>query len=1142
MNSTTTRSSATTTSSTLQESGKRTNCSTPQRLEGLVWDSTRSTISLTSRLSCQPSQSVRTFPINSEYLVCWAFLTTSLLCLTVIFDPHATNLPGISAANPGIKVRFADSDLPSQFPDQFSPFKNVFGCDLKNHYNGTLFRFPLRHAALVEVSEIKRRAYAQEDILDLFHTFKTTIASTMLFLRNVRKVDVYVQTHQGQPPVLLYGAEVPQEDRGESWRQIDKFMASADGSQDASAVSEVSSKRSFYSRLRRAAENQLPSVTQIVHVRSYEHDDYEGCRRSLREGFSSAGDSPGASERTTRIEKYLVCNQLGGGKAREIACAAENESLKLIPWAGIAGRIGDSPMEGRAFCFLPLPVKTGLPVHINGYFELSSNRRDIWHGDDMAGDGKLRSEWNASLLSDAVAPAYLTFLLEAKNICGNDMAQYFSFFPGQLPSGPWSTVVRSLFRIMESKPMFALSSVESADAATSSRRYVAPKSCVVVDETLPGWDLLEKALSKVPVNTVHAPASLRALLVQLDAVHGSMTPAFFCAMVRSGNFLPRLSSDLVGRVVEFCTSGINGSSPSFELLDGSPILPLRSGAFGKFRLLHPDSVVDADSMFYFGTTAEEELLEMFPNRMILREYRQYFDTLPTSNVHKMSVGTLSRRFFPQVFSGCWKQALHYNSEVFSLETSIAQSPNRVTHDWLRKWWKYVELSLQSGDDLDKKVVQKWPIIPVKVDSTELRWVSLASRPCLLIDPLGLPLSTEIGSRMAEVLCKVGVYIVDTSFVNGKRCIDWLLRCNFVFKFESDGLLLALGQSQRKQTGGVFEDAFSSLDAPERRSLCEYFAANGADAISDQCLPAVRDLPIFPVHSGASYRSEDERLGTENEAERNHSTLRQRRIIPAADADARVLDEAYFVIDSDTVRKFLRDLEFEEWSYTKILMKHVFPRLQAIEANDASLVDTIVSEALLALPFHQRKDPGFRQCVQSTPVIPSRKRALRLISELHDPNSKELSELVGSTSLPSEAFSTPEVVDILRSLGLRTSLSCHAVLESARSVEALYQGGEDELVELAWSKALSLMKIINKYFDEMAVAAESADEERTDSIRNIAEDLKHVVWLPVHLQPLEDNMPWRVYHESGDCEETRLRRLSSGLETRPEKDAVRAVCF
>jgi hypothetical protein len=61
---------------------------------------------------------------------------------------------------------------------------------------------------------------------------------------------------------------------------------------------------------------------------------------------------------------------------------------------------------GRAFCYLPLPVSTAMPVHINGYFELSSNRRDIWHGEDMAGEGRLRSEWNALLLHDVASLAY----------------------------------------------------------------------------------------------------------------------------------------------------------------------------------------------------------------------------------------------------------------------------------------------------------------------------------------------------------------------------------------------------------------------------------------------------------------------------------------------------------------------------------------------------------------------------------------------------------------------------------------------------------------------------------------------------------------------------------------------------------------
>ena len=43
----------------------------------------------------------------------------------------------------------------------------------------------------------------------------------------------------------------------------------------------------------------------------------------------------------------------------------------------------------------------GMPVHINGYFELSSNRRDIWHASlpsEDSGAGKHKSDWNMALL------------------------------------------------------------------------------------------------------------------------------------------------------------------------------------------------------------------------------------------------------------------------------------------------------------------------------------------------------------------------------------------------------------------------------------------------------------------------------------------------------------------------------------------------------------------------------------------------------------------------------------------------------------------------------------------------------------------------------------------------------------------------
>lgn len=91
-------------------------------------------------------------------------------------------------------------------------------------------------------------------------------------------------------------------------------------------------------------------------------------------------------------EDWLVCNQLGGGAARAMALDAwRREKVKMIPWVGVATHLAThvsvsgyssggrslscrTSTAGRAFCFLPLPADTCLPVHINGYFELSSNR------------------------------------------------------------------------------------------------------------------------------------------------------------------------------------------------------------------------------------------------------------------------------------------------------------------------------------------------------------------------------------------------------------------------------------------------------------------------------------------------------------------------------------------------------------------------------------------------------------------------------------------------------------------------------------------------------------------------------------------------------------------------------------------------
>ena len=90
----------------------------------------------------------------------------------------------------------------------------------------------------------------------------------------------------------------------------------------------------------------------------------------------------------------------------------------------------------------------GLPVHVNGYFEVSSNRRSIWFSDlpsDLAGQGKVRSDWNLALLEELAAPLYAHLLEESAKRCGPTDA-FFSLWPPQTLAPPWSNLAAQLYK------------------------------------------------------------------------------------------------------------------------------------------------------------------------------------------------------------------------------------------------------------------------------------------------------------------------------------------------------------------------------------------------------------------------------------------------------------------------------------------------------------------------------------------------------------------------------------------------------------------------------------------------------------------------------------------------------------------------
>ena len=119
----------------------------------------------------------------------------------VWFDPHTSHVPRATTQKPGLKLKFttkkSDSasetttPLRERFRDQFQPYE-LFGNDMKKYFHGTLFRLPLRTLKNSKNDEIKNTTCNVDTITKLLEDFQRVAVQSLLFLRNVKRIRVYV--------------------------------------------------------------------------------------------------------------------------------------------------------------------------------------------------------------------------------------------------------------------------------------------------------------------------------------------------------------------------------------------------------------------------------------------------------------------------------------------------------------------------------------------------------------------------------------------------------------------------------------------------------------------------------------------------------------------------------------------------------------------------------------------------------------------------------------------------------------------------------------------------------------------------------------------------------------------------------------
>ena len=292
---------------------------------------------------------------------CPSFITRgNILC---VFDPHCRYVPGANKDCPGRQY-----DVDENFWKNMSDLRRSYLQDslpeqLSYLKKGSLFRFPLRSTIeQIETSEIIDTKKLTEPLTSEVMEGKVMnwvcqIKDALLFLNHLTQFEFYTI--------------------------------------DATSC-EFQCKASYNIHLDNSA----------LHARRTLHDIFNNFKDSKQ---SHVVTYPLTIKTETSEEKWLIQQGVG-----DLQNHSQNWSYidQTLPKHGIA-----APMQyhehfnGKLFCFLPLTVQTGLPVHINGQFALSSNRRSLWSSD--SGDDS-RTNWNLFLIQ-AIASSYVCFLTKARD-------------------------------------------------------------------------------------------------------------------------------------------------------------------------------------------------------------------------------------------------------------------------------------------------------------------------------------------------------------------------------------------------------------------------------------------------------------------------------------------------------------------------------------------------------------------------------------------------------------------------------------------------------------------------------------------------------------------------------------------------------
>ena len=370
----------------------------------------------------------------------------------VVFDPNTHHLQRHirDRSRPGIRINFAEkpSSL-ARYRDQFQPYNGVFGCNTVQRrgsffYNGTLFRFPFRTATQARTSDISKTAYGKDRIKAIVSDLFECAQTLLIFSQHVKVVELYELERSEQPDhlKLVLSLKKYTKLREPFIKQCSKWFE--------------------HYREHQVPRTEYPLCSELVNIvvkkKPSELTRREGTHNTDVSWLVVSASGTDASLRIACTQEGRACGFLPGAGVAFIVDKALEKSFRTTPVASTfqASNVSSrkltaaSNLRGELFCFLPLSIPTGLPVHVNGNFAIMSNRVEIWKRTTMQNQ-PIEVEWNEALMEDALARAYITLLENMKEYIEEAQNyQFYTLWPNKevVDMQSWEKLVRNIYTLL----------------------------------------------------------------------------------------------------------------------------------------------------------------------------------------------------------------------------------------------------------------------------------------------------------------------------------------------------------------------------------------------------------------------------------------------------------------------------------------------------------------------------------------------------------------------------------------------------------------------------------------------------------------------------------------------------------------------